>query len=185
MLCLSLTSFINCKQLRLNENYVGSRIYVGNEEASTFPNRLVFKTTRKRITKLIQEEIDPDGRIPWVQEELSKIQKEQYITVPFIIRTQDEAHTSFKKDIADRHRKREFNFGCGLPTLVINSMVVPNLCSGCSRSLTLKGKKCPDYVEDSYSCLKAGMITLERSAFYLTDKGELSYAISNGDSNEQ
>lgn len=161
--------------MRINDNYVAARLYLNNEDVNTFPNRLIFSTTAAKAQELLTE-LAPTAEETWINEEIAALGETPKIIVPFILRTQEEAHTSFK---ARRQRGREFDFACGAPVLVLGGNVVPSLCHGCPRSIELRGARCPDYVEGNLTCLKTGMLTLERRAFLLNEKGELEYVTSD------
>ena len=175
MLCIRLNNYIGAEAMKINENFVASRLYLSNTDTDTFPNRLVFQTTQAKAQELLRE-INPGEGEEWITEEIGALGDEPYLVLPFILRTMENAHTTFKQATGVRNA---FEFGCGNPVLIINHAVVPSLCAGCPRSLTLGGAVCPDYVEGSLSCLKAGMITLERNAFALNERGELMYVTSN------
>ena len=175
MLCVRLSNYVGAKALKINENFVASRLYLNRTDIETFPNRLVFRTTQAKVQEFLQE-ISPDEGEEWITEEIVALGEVPFIVLPFILRTQDSAHTTFKQSTGTREA---FEFGCCNPVLIINHNTVPTLCSGCPRSIELHGAVCPDYVEGSLSCLKVGMLTLERNVFALNERGELMYVTSN------
>ena len=177
MICISLTSFITSKQLRLNDTMIASRIYVNDEDVPTFPNRLVFNlSTEKRDELLVQINPTEDECDAWINEEFANLGDTPKIIVPFILRTHDEAHTSFKNK--RKRTNNEINISSGDPVLFLGGIEVPSLCIGCARKLELAGRVCPDFVANSLTCLKTGLITSKSMVLSLNEQGELAYGDS-------
>ena len=188
MICISLTSFITSKQIRLNDKLIASRIYVSKNEVSTFPNCLIFNAS-PIIVAILRQELLGAGEVAeedrWLADEFDVLEADNdgvtgaKIMVPFILRSKEEAHTSFKSK--QKRSNNELTLELGSPVLKLNGVTVPSICTGCKRVTELGGRVCPDFVPNNLSCLKTGLITNDTSKLLLNDKGELEYAESDAE----
>jgi hypothetical protein len=174
MLCINLTSIRDNKPIILNNKLAAHRLYVGSSDVPSFPNRLVFSVTADELARLSAQlqELEVD----WLTEELAALERGPvFMVIPFALRVQEEAFTSFRER-SSAVTDSQLNLNLGQPTIFIRGSQFPIICTACERQEELKGRRCPDYVEDNYGCFKTSRFALDAmDTFYLTEKGELVY----------
>lgn len=175
MLCINLTSVRDNKPIVLNQKLTASRFYIGSSDVPSFPNRLVFTVPTEAQEQMYEQLRQLD--VEWLMDELNRLGRGPvFIVVPFALRVQEEAYTSFREREGQSAIRNALNLNLGDPSIFIRGVSVPTICISCEKQEQLKGRRCLDYVEGSFSCFKTSRFALTAmDTFYLTEKGELVY----------
>lgn len=181
MLCINLTSVRDNVPIYLNNKLMAQRIYVGMHDLPSFTNRLVFTANAQSLSALRSKLVDLTDR--WLVEELDALERgPAYIVVPFALRVQEEAYTSFRNRANSRAPENSLNLDLGDPSIFIGGKEVPVICAACVKQAVLKGRRCPDYVEGNFACFESSRFALDAmDTFYLTERGELVYNAASVD----
>lgn len=175
MLCINLTSVRDNKPIYLNNKLTTSRLYVGTADTPSFPNRLVFNLNEEQF-RMISEELQGLDE-SWLRNEIVRIGRGPIIAViPFALRVQEEAYTSFHERIDARPMQGAINLDAGEPAIFMHGRNLPSICAACERQAQLKGRRCPDYQEGNFACFKSSRFALTAmDTFYMDEKGGLFY----------
>ena len=159
----------------VNNELVINRAYISVADLPSFPSRIVFNVTRENLRSVIESIVTDNGPRELVEEANRLLSLEQVkLIVPVARRVQDETYTSFSQKT--RMPFAYINLATSEPNIFINGNNVPNICAACSRQSILKGRRCPDYVDGSFSCFKSNNFSLNyMQTFYLNEKGDLVY----------
>lgn len=162
--------------LSLRGDLVPSRFYVVGGDLPTFPNRLVFELTTEAREELFGE-LGACGE-EWVTEELNTLRHGHVsIVVPFALRVQEAAYTSFHN--RDELPDDAISLNLDSPRVFVRGEGYPTLCLGCTEQSKLKGRRCPNYVEGSLACVKTSrFVDDEMQAFSVNERGELVYNVA-------
>lgn len=174
MLCIS-TSGVTSTPISINDELLINRAYISEVDLPSFPSRLVFDLPQEELHSIIESVVPNDGPAELLEETQRLLAVDIVkLVVPVARRVQDTVFTSFSQRSNIPHNAIDITTSA--PTIFINGRMMPNICAACSRQSTLKGRRCPDYVEGSYSCLKSSNFSLNyMQTFYLNEKGDLVY----------
>lgn len=174
MLCIS-TSGVTATPIAINDELLVNRAYLSTNDLPSFPSRLVFEIAREELRSIISSIVPNDGPAELLEETSRLLLLESVkLIIPVARRVQDAAFTSFSQRA--NIPNNAINITTDAPVIFINGHMMPNICAACSRQSTLKGRRCPDYIEGSYSCLKSNNFSLNyMQTFYLNEKGDLVY----------
>ena len=174
MLCIS-TSGVTSTPISINDELLINRAYISAGDLPSFPSRLVFDLPRAELSSLVESVVPNDGPAELLEETQRLLAMDAVkLVVPVARRVQDATFTSFSQRTNIPHSAIDITTDA--PVIFINGHMMPNICAACSRQSTLKGRRCPDYIEGSYSCLKSNNFSLSyMQTFYLNEKGDLVY----------
>ena len=175
MLFINLTSIRDNKAILLNRKLSAHRVYVGSADVASFPNRLTFRVVGAALGELHAQLRALD--VDWLNRELTELESGPvFVIVPFALRVQEEAYTNFRERSEADVPANALVLDLQQPSVFIHGKELPIICAGCSRQAQLKGRTCPDYVPDTYTCFQSSRFALDAmDTFYLTEKGELVY----------
>ena len=150
MICLSTTSFIQPKEIRLNE-FSCYRVYLSENDLTQFKHRLIFELL-ENASEALKTEINA------VEAEAAELDRARFAVIPFIVRRGENPHLTF--------RERALRRGASafiLPvkqqySIAVNGNVLPDLCPACPRYV--EGRVCLDKRTNPLACIDSGLFSI-------------------------